>query len=575
MFPRKIFLVAVLLLSVILAGCEIFVFYSLRTVIDAVQQEQYDIFKSIVLIMLVIILLDGIIRYLRARWAGMYAEGGIKVLRELVGRHTMHLPVKEIDKRHSGDMLTRLNNDMNLVRVFSNATLMNVIHAIVGGVLALILLVILHWKLTLVCTIGIPLILLLSALASAPLAKYTRHVQESRGVVNSNFQDTVTGIEVARAFNLQKILGEKFSKAVDEFVLNGFKVTLARAVLLFINIVTGVTPFLLSFGFGGYWVIQGELTPGALLAFVNLLNPLAGPVAQLPMMLGEFRAQMEGANRIFEILDVAPEREGGEKFETKLLSAGNDIISFKNVSFAYTEEGEKIINNMNFNIQTGEKVAIVGPSGSGKTTIIKLLQGYYDHFEGEVNLLGQSIRDWDLKEMRNYISLVSQDTYLFPGTIEENIGYGKIGETSGKIFDAAKAANAHEFISKLKDGYQSSVGEFGDKLSGGQKQRISIARAILKEVPLLLLDEATSALDTHSEYLVQKTLDELLNQDKTALIIAHRLSTIKKADRIIVVDEGQVVETGTHDELLLKDGVYKKLYLRQLSHESQQKEAVV
>lgn len=333
----------------------------------------------------------------------------------------------------------------------------------------------------------------------------------------------------------------------------------------------GAAPFLLSFGFGGYWVLKGQLTPGELIAFINLLNPLAGPVSQLPRLLGNFRAQMEAANRVMEIIELEPERQGGEYSEGK----DSDIsIAFNNVKFAYKEDGEEVLKGVNFDIKKGEQVAVVGMSGAGKSTLIKLLQGGYEDYEGNITVLGHEISEWDLNAMREHMSLVSQDTYLFPGTLEENLSYGNLDSDDEEVVSAAKAANAHDFITELRDGYGTNAGEFGDRLSGGQKQRISIARAMLKKSPILLLDEATSALDTHSEFKVQKALDQLM-AGKTALVIAHRLSTIKNVDRIIVMEEGQIAEAGTHDELLARDGIYKSLYLRQLAQDEQPEEVVV
>jgi ABC-type multidrug transport system fused ATPase/permease subunit len=317
------------------------------------------------------------------------------------------------------------------------------------------------------------------------------------------------------------------------------------------------------------------MTAGQVIAFINLLNPLAGPIGEIPGILGQMRGQLEGARRVLEIIELPDERQTGDSFPVQ--NQGT-VIAVKDVNYGYNPDEESVLNGLSFELKAGEKVAIVGPSGSGKSTIIKLLQGYYDGYEGDIRIYGHEISEWNLQEMRKNISFVSQDSYLFPGTIQDNISFGKIGATDEQIIAAAEQANAHEFVTKLESGYETNVGEFGDKLSGGQKQRISIARAMVKEAPIILLDEATSSLDSHSEYLVQEALDKYMKQGKTALIIAHRLSTIQKADRILVIENGRVVENGKHDELLNRDGVYRKLYLRQLAaqeNEEQAKEAVV
>lgn len=574
LFPQKTLFILVILLTVFLGVFEIAISYSFKSLMDSVLSGQFSDFLNTIYLLGGIVIANTVFMYLRNRGAGSYAEGGIKLLRKLLTQQTIYLPFKEVETRHSGEMLSRLTNDMNLVQTFTAQTLIALFFNLLTAVGAFIVVMILHWKLAVICTIGIPLVISLSSFASGPVAKYTRKLQEELAVMNSYTQDTVSGVEVMRAFNLEEVLSEKYEKSIFRVKLFGYKVAAARSVLGFINSITGIAPFLISFGFGGYFVIRGEMTPGALIAFINLLNPLAFPVAQMPVLIGDLRAQMEGAKRIFEIIDLPLERNDGQSLP---IQSQKSVLTFDNVTFKYVEDGEVVLNRFNFDVRAGEKVALVGSSGSGKTTIIKLLLGYYDNYEGEIKIFGQELKKWDLKELRNYLSLVSQETYLFPVSIEENIAYGKDGADSGEVILAAKAAQAHDFITRLKEGYLSSVGEYGDRLSGGEKQRISIARAILKQAPVLLLDEATSSLDRHAEHLVQNAIDNVIQEGTTALIIAHRLSTIQKADRILVIDQGRVVESGKHEELLGREGLYKKLYLRQLAANEEQleKEAVV
>lgn len=574
LFPQKTLFILAVILTVFLGVFEIAISYSFMSLMDAVLSGQFAQFLHTVYLLSGIVVLNTVFTYLRNRWAGTYAEGGIQLLRGMLTQQTIHLPFQELEKRHSGDMLSRLSNDMNLVQTFTDRTLIALFFNLLTAVGAFIVVMILHWKLALICTIGIPLVISLSTLASGPVAKYTRKLQEELAVINSYTQDTVSGVEVMRAFNLEEVLREKYDKSIYRVRFFGYKVALARSILIFINIISGIAPFLISFGFGGYFVIRGEMTPGALIAFINLLNPLAFPIAQMPVLLGDLRAQMEGANRIFEIINLPLEREDGQLFSAK---PSGSVLTFEDVTFKYADDGEVVLNRLNLDVKAGEKVALVGVSGSGKTTIIKLLLGYYDNYEGQIKIYGQELKKWDLKELRNYLALVSQETYLFPVSIEENITYGKLSAGSTEVIAASKAAHAHDFITSLQEGYSSSVGEYGDRLSGGEKQRISIARAILKQAPILLLDEATSALDTHAEHLVQNALDNVIQEGTTALIIAHRLTTIQKADHILVIDQGRVVESGDHEELLARDGQYKKLYLRQLAEAEQQleKEAVV
>lgn len=574
-FPGKAKFFVVIILTAITAVLELAVSYSLGFLMDSVLGANFGTFGFFVGILLGITVVEALTRYWRNRLLGSYGEGGTTVLRGILAKKVVALPVKELDQRHTGDILTRMTNDMQLVRGFVNLTMVELIFIPLSALGALALLVSIHWKLTLVCLIAVPLTLVLGTVASGPVARYTRRLQEQIAINNSQIQDTITGIEVTRAFNMQESLSKRYVENMQQIRFWNFKLIFARSILQFLNSLAMLTPFVICFGLGGYWAIKGEMTAGQVIAFINLLNPLAGPIGEIPGILGQMRGQLEGARRVLEIVGLPDERQTGESFPSR---DQGTVIAVKDVNFAYNTADEWVVNGLSFELKAGEKVAIVGPSGSGKSTIIKLLQGYYDNYEGDIRIYDHEISEWNLQEMRKNISFVSQDSYLFPGTIKENIAFGKIGATDQQIIAAAQEANAHEFIEKFPNSYETSVGEFGDKLSGGQKQRISIARAIIKEAPIILLDEATSSLDSHSEYLVQAALDEYMKQGKTALIIAHRLSTIQKADRILVIDNGQVVESGKHDELLNRDGVYRKLYLRQLAaqeNEELAKEAVV
>lgn len=573
-FPGKAKFFIVLFLTAVTAVLELAVSYSLGFLMDSVLGANFGQFGFFVGILLGITIIEAAARYWRNRLLGSYGEGGTTVVRELLAKKVIALPVKELDQRHTGDVLTRMTNDMQLVRGFVNLTLVELIFIPLSALGALALLLSIHWKLTLICILVVPITVLLGAVASGPIAQYTRRLQEQIGLNNVLIQDTITGIEVTRAFNMQATMGKRYEEIIQRVRFWNFKLVFFRSILQFLNGLSWLTPFIICFGLGGYWAIKGEMTAGQVIAFINLLNPLAGPIGEIPGILGQMRGQMEGAKRVLEILALPDERQTGESFPVQ--NQGT-VISVKDVHFGYKTD-ECVLRGLTFDVKAGEKVAIVGQSGSGKSTIIKLLQGYYDNYEGQIQIYHHEMNEWNLQELRKNISFVSQDSYLFPGTIRENITYGKVDSSEEQVMAAAEEANAHPFICKLQNGYETSVGEFGDKLSGGQKQRISIARAILKEAPIILLDEATSALDSHSEYMVQEALDKYMKQGKTALIIAHRLSTIQKADRILVVDQGCIVEQGTHDELLNRDGVYRKLYLRQLAaqeNEEQAKEAVV
>jgi ABC-type multidrug transport system fused ATPase/permease subunit len=323
----------------------------------------------------------------------------------------------------------------------------------------------------------------------------------------------------------------------------------------------GFLPFILIFAYGGYLGIKGELTFGSLLAFIQIMNYVVNPLNNIPNMLNSLRSASAGTERLSEIWMEPKERNNGESCDIE----NPDVVQFEDVYFGY-DECKEVVKGLSFTIKQGEKVALVGPSGCGKSTVLRLISGFYSVNKGSIKIYGNSIESWKLSKLRGLMALVSQDNFLFPESIYNNIAYGKPGTSKEEVAAAADTANIKTFIERLPEQYDTMAGERGARLSGGQKQRIAIARALLKNSPILLLDEATSALDTESEMEVQKALKELMNE-KTALIIAHRLSTIKDVDRILVMDSGRIVEEGTHEELIKRDSLYSQLYAKQFAEE--------
>ncbi len=570
-FGNKHVLFLVTLLTVFLASLELTGSYLVKELLDFAMAQNSVMILKVIGVLSGLSILGMVSIYFRTWLAGYYTENGIAKLRKMVANHLMYLPVDELEKKHSGEVISRMTNDMNRIREFASQSLISIIYQPLAALGAFIYLLTLNWQLTLLSTFVVPFILKLSSRVTTPIAAYTKKIQEQLALVNVEVQDAVTGVEIVKAFGVYSVLKRRHDKVVDQAVRAGIRLSRKKALLKGISVFFSMLPFFMTFGFGGFSVIKGRMSIGAFIAFITLLNHLTSPIGQFPNLLGELKGQMVAAARVFEMLNLERERDTGEKLR---LLPNKSVVSFRNVSFRYPN-GEKVLEDINFEVDHGEKIAIVGLSGSGKTTILKLILGYYDTFEGEIEIFGHRIQDWNLTNLREEISLVAQDVYLFPGTIADNISFGKA--TYEEIISATKVANARDFILDLKSGYQTDVGEFGDRLSGGQKQRISIARAILKDASLLLLDEATSALDTQSEYQVQKALENYLKEDIVSIIISHRLSTIKCADRILVINNGQIVEEGKHDELVKKNGFYKELYLRQMDSISglEDKEAVM
>jgi ABC-type multidrug transport system fused ATPase/permease subunit len=322
--------------------------------------------------------------------------------------------------------------------------------------------------------------------------------------------------------------------------------------------VFGVLPFLITFGFGGWLATTGRLTFGNLFAFVNMLNFVANPLSSLPPTFNRIAGATGAAQRVYALLDQPPERSDGGRFPAD--GADPTVLCLDRVGFAYDDE--PVLQEVSFTVARGQTVAIVGSSGGGKSTLLKLLLGFYPAQRGQLYLFGRELARWSLSAAREQMAFVAQDTYLFPVSMADNIGCGRPGASRREIERAARMANIHQYISSLPEGYDTLVGERGVRLSGGQRQRLSLARAILKDAPILLLDEPTSALDTESEALVQDALERFMS-DRTTLVIAHRLSTIRDADRVLVLEDGRIVEQGTHDELMSRQGRYHELYLGQ------------
>jgi ATP-binding cassette subfamily B protein len=380
--------------------------------------------------------------------------------------------------------------------------------------------------------------------------------REKIAVVNAQIQDSLSGIRVVKSFANEKIEGKKFNKGNLEFLETkeaGYSI-MGRFFsgnqffqgLLYLSVILA----------GGFAISNGKLSASDLVVYILYINIFINPIDKLVNFTEQFQRGITGFERFIEVMETEPEIVDAKNAVELTNPKGN--IEFNNVSFSYDNKNE-ILKNLNINIEAGKTFALVGPSGGGKTTFCSLIPRFYEVYEGSVTVDGIDIKNIKLKSLRNFIGVVQQDVYMFSGTVRENISYGKTDATDEEIIEAAKKANAHEFIMELEDGYDTYVGERGAKLSGGQKQRISIARAFLKNPPILILDEATSALDNESEKYIQKSLDDLA-KNRTTIVIAHRLSTIRNADEIIVLTDEGIRERGTHEELLNKNGVYAGLY---------------
>ena len=457
-----------------------------------------------------------------------------------------------------GNLMSMLNNDINQLERFLNSSLNEIVQLITLAFFASIWLFGVSWQLTLIGFLPIPLIFIGSFYFQRVIGPYYRKVREAVGALSNRLENNLSGILVIKSFTAEKYETERVSEASANYRDANFqaiKISASYVPLIRMLIALG---FAATMGLGAYWILTGtdQLTAGELTLFAMMIQRVLWPVTRLGSVFDEFERAKASARRIFGLMDTPnqiPNPENPIQIEQI-----NGKIELQNIHFYYDKE-VKIINDLNLNIEAGSTIGIAGTTGSGKTTLIKLLLRLYDTVEGKILIDNHDIKTWDLTTLRRNISLVSQDVYLFHGTIAENIAYGFENCTTEEIENAAKQAELHEFISSLPQGYHTIVGEKGIKLSGGQRQRLSIARAILKNARILILDEATSAVDTETERAIQHSLNKL-TQGKTALIIAHRLSTLRHSDKIIVLKNGSIAESGTHDELLKATGIYADLW---------------
>ncbi len=552
--PR--FLLAVVCI-VLAAAANLYVPWVVKDVIDEVLAERNLLMlNSIAIGIVVVFFFRGIFFYGQTYLMSYIAQKIIIDIREVLYRHLQKLSLAYYEKRKTGTIMSYITND---VAALQTALVDSMVELVTEGAIligSLGTMFYLHWKLSLLTLVTMPIIAQAMKIFGKRLKQTSFIMQERIADITSVLQEAISSVRVVKSFVREDYEIERFKKENYSNFSAQMKNTQIMATL------TPVVEFLAAIGvmviiwYGGLEVINGNLTAGALMAFLIYAVNLANPIKRLSRVFGNIQKAMAAAERVFEVLDTVPEI--ADKPNAKPLATIDGKVSFKNVSFSY-KEGETALDDISLEVNAGQMVAIVGPSGAGKTTIANLLPRFYDPTAGAILVDDTDIRDITMHSLREQIGIVPQETVLFNGTVYENILYGDLNASKEEVIDATKAANAHDFVSAMPDGYQTQIGERGSSLSGGQRQRLAIARAILKNPRILILDEATSALDTESEKLVQAALDKLMI-GRTSFVIAHRLSTVLKANMILVMEKGKIVERGTHEELLALGGLYSSLY---------------
>ncbi|MCF8009202.1 MAG: ABC transporter ATP-binding protein/permease [Halanaerobiales bacterium] len=503
--------------------------------------------------------LKGIFNYSQKYLISGLSQQVIVDLRNELYQHLQKLSLSFFERQRTGDLMSRITNDVNVIQTSLTTGLSNLVlqPIMVVGIVGFLLYI--DWKLALVSFLIIPLISFAISRFGFKMRSISTKIQNEMSNVTNILQETLSAVRIVKAFNNEDKEIKRFLKANDRTLkenLKGVQVEATITPIVELIIALGSAAFL---WYGGHKVLNGQMTTGELITFIGYIGLLISPINILSQSYNLMQKAIGASERIFNLLEVDERvKESEDAFEMPKIE-GN--VQFKNVTFSYNKN-EKVLKNINLSVSFGEMVAFVGPSGAGKTTMVNLIPRFYDVDTGKVLIDGINVKDVKLNSLRKQIGIVPQETVLFKGTVAENIAYGADHKSKEEIVKAAQKANADQFIRGFEKSYETEVGERGVSLSGGQKQRISIARALLTDHKILILDEATSSLDLKSESLIQEALERLI-KDKTTFVIAHRLSTVINADKIVVLEDGEIVEIGKHKELIKNEGHYFDLYKSQ------------
>ena len=521
--------------------------------------DKPEVLIKICLLILFAFLFKNIFGYLQGYFMAFVEYASMKDLRDDAYKHLHKLPIGYFKSERVGNIISRFTNDVNIIQLSISTTFSNLIKEPLTIIVFLGIAISISWQLSLFAFIIVPIASLIIAWIGNKLKKQTRILQTKLADITSILQETISGVKIVKAFGMEHFENQRFmneTKSYFKLVLKTVRIrNLSSPITEILSVIIGAVIIY----YGGILVlVDRTLNASEFLGFLFAIFQMMPPIKELGSVNNRIQEASAAADRIFEITDIEPHIKNVPN-AIQLKDFKNEIV-FKNVSFKYEDSDVKVLDNLNFSVKRGEIIALVGPSGGGKSTLADLIPRFYDPTEGQIILDGNNIKDVSIESLRSKMGIVTQETFLFNTNIAENIAYGLTNYPMDKIIEAAKTANAHNFINEMAQGYDTIIGERGVKLSGGQRQRLTIARALLKNPEIMIFDEATSALDNESEILVQEAIERLM-LNRTTFVIAHRLSTIRNATNILVLDRGRIIQQGTHDKLIAEEkGLYKKLY---------------